>query len=215
MSNFPKKAPSARVSRKREQVEREILEIAQSVLSENGPQAITLASVAAQLGMTKQSLYHYFASKEALIRALVAALLNQEIEVLLAAVERQKADEKVLGTLIRTFHAHYIQNLGAFRTIYCCTQMYAPNESNLDKVTLREKIHPRTRELFDVLERRVAGPTASKTERKRVRQLAFSAWTSALGLLTMLGVADATDDPIMHPQKDLLKTLTAVFDAAM
>ena len=56
---------------------------------------------------------------------------------------------------------------------------------------------------------------AAEKERKRVRQLAFSAWTSALGLVTMLGVADATDDPIMHPQKDLLKTLTAVFDAAM
>jgi AcrR family transcriptional regulator len=210
-----KRAPSARIAQKREQVEREILEIAQSILSKGGPNAITLASVAGRLGMTKQSLYHYFSSKEALIRALVVTLLDQEIEVLLAAVEKQKSDKKVLGTLIRAYYAHYVDNLGAFRAIYCCTQMYAPLKSDLDEITLREEIHPRTRQLFDVLERRIAGEGASRAERKRARQLAFTAWTSALGLMTMLGVADATDDPVMHPEKALLKTLSAVFDDAV
>ena len=210
-----KRAPSARIAQKREQVEREILGIAQSILSEGGPNAITLASVAGQLGMTKQSLYHYFSSKEALIRALVVTLLDQEIEVLLAAVEKQKSDKRVLGALIRAYYAHYVDNLGAFRAIYCCTQMYAPLKSDLDEITLREEIHPRTRQLFDVLERRIAEEGASRAERKRARQLAFTAWTSALGLMTMLGVADATDDPLTHPEKALLKTLSAVFDDAV
>lgn len=210
-----KRAPSARIAQKREQVEREILGIAQSILSEGGPNAITLASVAGQLGMTKQSLYHYFSSKEALIRALVVTLLDQEIEVLLAAVEKQKSDTRVLGALIRAYYAHYVDNLGAFRAIYCCTQMYAPLKLDLDEITLREEIHPRTRQLFDVLERRIAEEGASRAERKRARQLAFTAWTSALGLMTMLGVADATDDPLTHPEKALLKTLSAVFDDAV
>jgi AcrR family transcriptional regulator len=209
------KAPSPRIAHKREQVEREILMIAQSILSETGPKGVTLASVAGRLGMTKQSLYHYYSSKEALNRALVANLLDQEIEALLAAVAKQKSDKKVLGALIKAFHAHYIDKLGAFRTIYCGTQMYAPSNSDLDEITLREEIHPRTRQLFDVLERRIAEEGASRAERKRARQLAFTAWTSALGLMTMLGVADATDDPIMHPQNALLKTLAAVFDDAV
>jgi AcrR family transcriptional regulator len=209
------KAPSPRIAKKREQVEHEILEIAQSILSETGPKGITLASVAGRLGMTKQSLYHYYSSKEALIRALVANLLDQEIEALLAAVAKQKSDEKVLGALIKAFHAHYVDKLGAFRTIYCGTQMYAPSNSDLDEITLREEIHPRTRQLFDVLERRIAEEGASRAERKRARQLAFTAWTSALGLMAMLGVADATDDPIMHPEKALLRTLSLVFDNAV
>jgi len=209
------KAPSPRIAKKREQVEREILIIAQSILSETGPKGVTLASVAGRLGMTKQSLYHYYSSKEALNRALVANLLDQEIEALLAAVARQKSDKKVLGALIKAFHAHYADKLGAFRTIYCGTQMYAPSSSNLDEITLREEIHPRTRQLFDILERRIAEDGASRAERKRARQLAFTAWTSALGLMAMLGVADATDDPIMHSEKVLLRTLSLVFDNAV
>ena len=210
-----KKSPSPRIVRKRERAEREILEIAQSILSESGPNAVTLASVAGRLGMTKQSLYHYYASKEALIRALVTNLLDQEIAALLAAIAKQKSDRKVLGALIEAFYTNYVDNLGAFRTIYCRTQMYAPSKSDLDEVTLREAIHPRTRQLFDLLEQRIAGEGANRTERKRARQLAFTAWTSALGLMTMLGVADATDDPVTHPDKALLKTLSDIFDDAV
>jgi AcrR family transcriptional regulator len=215
MLNNTKETPSARVAQKRERAEREILKIAQSIVTESGPAAVTLASVAGRLGMTKQSLYHYFSSKEALIRALVATLLDQEVDVLLAAIAQQKADKKVLGTLIKAYYVQYADNLGAFRAIYCCTQMYAPFKSDLDEITLREEIHPRTRKLFDVLEHRIAGDRADRAKRKRARQLAFTAWTSALGLITMLGVADATNDPIVHPGGALLRTLSAVFDDAV
>jgi len=47
-----------------------------------------------------------------------------------------------------------------------------------------------------------------------MRQLAFTAWVSALGLMTMLGVADAVDDPLVHSDEDLLNTLSDVFDGA-
>jgi len=208
------KQPSARVARKRRQVRREILEYAQAILSESGPEAVTLASVAGRLGMTKQSLYHYFASKEALIRGLVTTLLDAEIEALLKAINSRKSDEKILGVLIRAFYSHYADNLDAFRTVYCQSQLYSSPSTALDEITLREEIHPRTRLLFDVLEERIAGKAATNVQRRRARQLAFTAWTSALGLLTMLGVADAADDPIVHSDKALLKTLSDVFDAA-
>jgi len=215
MAKKTKKAPSARTAQKREQVKREILDFAQSILSEAGPEAVTLASVAGRLGMTKQSLYHYYASKEALVRGLVTTLLDQEIEALLAAIAKQKSDRKVLGTLIQAFYTHYADNLEAFRTIYCQTQLFTSAHSDLDEVTLREEIHPRTRHLFDILERRIAGEAATRADRKRARELAFTAWTSVLGLMTMLGVADATDDPVMHSEKVLLATLSRVFDEAV
>jgi AcrR family transcriptional regulator len=209
------KPPSARVTRKRQQVRREILEYAQAILSESGPESVTLASVAGRLGMTKQSLYHYFASKEALIRGLVTTLLDAEIEALLKAINSRKSDRKILGTLIQSFYAHYADNLDAFRIVYCQSQLYSSSSAALDELTLREEIHPRTRLLFDVLEERIAGKAATTTKRQLARQLAFTAWTSALGLVTMLGVADATDDPVAHSDKALLKTLTDVFDAAL
>jgi len=45
-----------------------------------------------------------------------------------------------------------------------------------------------------------------------MRNLAFTAWVSALGLVTMLGVADAVNDPLLHSDEDLLDTLSSVFD---
>ena len=209
------KQPSVRVAQKRQQVRREILEYAQAIVSESGPEAVTLASVAGRLGMTKQSLYHYFASKEALIQGLVATLLDAEIEALLKAINSRKSDRKILGVLIQSFYAHYVDNLDAFRIVYCQSQLYSSSSAALDELTLREEIHPRTRLLFDVLEERIAGKAATKAKRQLARQLAFTAWTSALGLVTMLGVADATDDPVAHSDKALLKTLTDVFDAAL
>jgi AcrR family transcriptional regulator len=208
-----KKTQSVRITRKREHARREILELAQSIMNESGPEAVTLTSVAGGLGMTKQSLYHYFASKEALVRALVTTLLDQEIDALLASVARQKNDDKVLATLIKAFYSHYANNLEAFRTIYCQTQMYASSGSNLDGATLRDEIHPRTGQLFDELERRLTGEGASRADRNRARQLAFTAWTSALGLMTMLGVADANEDPVVHSEKALLTTLSRVFES--
>jgi len=205
-------ARSARVEQKRERARQEILQVAQSILQEQGVEAVTLASVAGQLGMTKQALYHYFPSKEALLRGMVSTLLDDEIETLMTVVEAPDFGEHSLGRLIRAFYEHYIGRLDAFRTVYCQSQLYTAARPAIDEDTLREEIHPRTNHLFDRLEERIAGIAASDDERRRVRRLAFTAWTSALGLLTMLSIADANQDPLVHSDEELLETLSGVFD---
>lgn len=204
--------PSARVARKRKEARRDILASAQSILTSGGIEAVTLASVAEQLGLTKQALYHYFPSKEALVRALVTTVLDEEIKALTEAIESTKSKDEVLGALIRAFYDHYIVRLDAFRTVYCRLQLFPPSASAIDDVTLRDEIHPRTRSLFDILETRIAGPRATRGMRQNARRLAFTAWTSALGLMTMIGIADATNDPLSHSHDALLKTLTGAFD---
>lgn len=206
-----KRRPTARVARKREQVRQEILAAAREILRQDGVEGVTLASVAARLGMTKPALYHYFPSKEALVQGLVVTLLDDEIETLIAAVEKSATRTDILGTLIRTFYAHYRDRLYALRTVYCRSQLGAAGQIGLDQDTIREQINPRTRHLFDVLETRIAGAGASAAERRRARQLAYCAWLSALGMLTMLGVAEANQDPLVHSDKDLLKVLSGVY----
>ena len=134
---------------------------------------VTLASVAGELSMTKQALYHYFASKEALVRSLVATLVDKEIESLIEAVEQADAGTGSLGTLIRGFYDHYIGRLDAFRTVYCQSQLYGSAGQGLDKDTVQNEINPRTRHLFDVLEERISNSSQSESERKRLRQLAL------------------------------------------
>ena len=209
-----KRQRSARVEHKHEQARQEILEATQGLLLDGGVEAVTLASVAGQLNMTKQALYHYFPSKEALVRSLVTTLLDKEIETLIAAIEGVDSGAESLGTLIRAFYDHYIGRLDAFRSVYCQSQLYSGPGSGIDKDTLREEINPRTQHLFDVLQDRISSSSASGAERERMRQLAFAAWLSALGLMTMLGIADATKDPLVHADEDLLDTLSSVFDDA-
>jgi len=204
--------PSPRVARKRKAARREILAAAEHILADGGVDAVTLAAVAERVGMTKPALYHYFPSKEALERALITTLLDDEIEALIAKVEATENEDRLLGSLIRAFYSHYIDRLDAFRTVYCRGQLYARGNSVLDDATLRDEVHPRTRGLFDLLEKRLAGAGATPAKLREARRTAYSAWISALGLMTIIGIADANDDPLSHPHEALLATLAGVFD---
>lgn len=210
-----KRQRSRRVQKKRQQAREEILATARDILLDQGPEAVTLASVAGRLEMTKQALYHYFSSKEALARSLVTLLIEEEINALIAAVEATGQKKQLLGTLIRAFYTHYRDRLNAFRFVYCQSQLYTTPEIGLDAETVRENIAPTTRRLFDVLETRMASKSQSEQRRAQVRRHAYTAWSSALGLMSILGIADATDDPLAHSDEDLLETLAAVFDRAV
>ena len=205
---------SPRVQKKRDQARRQILDVARELLKEGGIEAVTLASVAGALDMTKQALYHYFPSKEALTRSLVTALIDDEVESLVAAIAAVDSGNETLGTLIRAFYDHYINDLNDFRAIYCQLQLYSPPDQRMDEQTIRDDINPRTRHLFDSLEARLTTSGMSNSKRERLRRLAFTAWTSALGLMTIRGVTDALDDPLVHSDEDLLATLAATFDGA-
>jgi len=209
------RTPSPRIRQKRRQARQDILDTARHVLREQGLDAVTLTGVANELGMTKQALYHYFPSKDALLSNLLTALLDTEIDALIAAVQAEPDTDKTLSALIRAFYAHHIEDLDAFRLFYCQSQLVSAPEHGFGPDVIRDRINPRTRNLFDILESRLVQRGISKKRRQRVRQLAFTAWTSALGLLTMLSVADNTGDPLIHSDSALLDTLAEVFDGAV
>jgi AcrR family transcriptional regulator len=58
--------------RRRAQTVREIKDATLAQLAEAGPGALSLRAVARSVGMTVQSIYHYFDSRDALLTALVA-----------------------------------------------------------------------------------------------------------------------------------------------
>lgn len=209
-----KAGTSPRVLKKREQARQEILQTAREILRKAGVDAVTLASVATELGMTKQALYHYYPSKEDLMQALVTSFISDEVEALISAVESNKSERDVLGTMINAFYNYYIRHMDRFRAVYGQTQLYSGLKIGLDEQVIRSQINPRTRELFDLLEERLSRGSRSKVLRKKMRLLAFSAWTSALGLLTILSVTEAVQDPLLHTDRELLKTIGATFNQA-
>lgn len=209
----PESSPRVRV--KRERMRQEVLEAAKALLLEEGPDAVTLAAVSSRLGVTKPAIYHYFPSMEALTRSLVAALIDEEIGHLEAAVERAGPRDNPVAAMIRAFHAHYRANLHAFRFIYGQLQLYVAPESGIDAEMVRSEITPRTRHLFDLLEQRLASGDQEKRERRRMRRVAFVAWMSVLGLLTMIAIAEGMDDPLLYPDQELLDTMVSVFEQAI
>ncbi|MFG2651651.1 TetR/AcrR family transcriptional regulator [Streptomyces sp. NPDC048436] len=67
----PAPAPLSLRERRRRAATQEILDAAESHITEHGPHALSLRAVARSLGMTVQALYHYFPSRDSLVTALV------------------------------------------------------------------------------------------------------------------------------------------------
>ncbi|MFC9972186.1 TetR/AcrR family transcriptional regulator [Spirillospora sp. NPDC050679] len=63
-----------------------LLDAAESLLSEHGTQALTLAAVADRAGVSKGGLLYHFSGKEALVKALVARVI-EEFDALVASFD--------------------------------------------------------------------------------------------------------------------------------
>jgi AcrR family transcriptional regulator len=68
---------------------REILQAARGVFARRGVEGTGLAHVADAAGMGRSSLYHYFHSKQALVRALIREQMELEEALFKAALERE------------------------------------------------------------------------------------------------------------------------------
>lgn len=206
---------SDRVVRKRARQRHEMISVAKKLLLDKGVEAVTLAAVAAELGLTKQAIYHYFKGKEGLLGSLTSSLLEEEVSAILAAVDKERDRRKIPGKIIEAFHAHYRDRLPQYRIIYCQTQLLPPGALDMDAQRLGAEVNPQTRNLFDVLEERLSQPGYRRAQRRVVRRLAFSAWLAGLGLISMLGVAEAVDDPLIYSDAELLDSLKKTFNGAV
>ncbi|MFO1350040.1 MAG: helix-turn-helix domain-containing protein [Gammaproteobacteria bacterium] len=205
--------PLKRVALKRLKTKEEILTAALENLLDQGMEGLTLAAVAEKLGFTKPALYHYFRSKEDLLRSLILELLHQETIALIDAVSKSAGRGTVLGTLIRAFYQHYRGRLNAFRLIYCQFQLMDVRTLGFDADLIRNDVNPLTHRLFDIVVS-ILSDNGKHLATPAMRQLAFAAWLAAVGLLEMIGIADAGKDPLRHSDDALLSTLEKVFNAA-
>ncbi len=85
-------ATRTRRERRRAETVEEILDAAERQLAEVGVQGLSLRAVARAIGMTVQSLYHYFAGRDDLITALVARAHDDLADAVEAAREAHAAE---------------------------------------------------------------------------------------------------------------------------
>lgn len=206
-----------RRTRKQEQVREEILVATRRVVLDKGLAGFTLTAVARELQLTKAALYHYFASKDALLHELILRDLEKHSLVVEAAVKEAASGEQALEALIRTAADYYTANMDEMRFSYMVPQVGAAGMTPPDSETVA-----RIRPFND----RIYGTTASKIQADQqagiidasinARRLAFLAHTSVMGMLTVEGLVEASEDgPLIHDHRAMINDLVATFCAKL
>jgi AcrR family transcriptional regulator len=202
---------SPRVAQKRERVREEILAAARAVIVRDGLAAATLGAVADELGLTKAALYYYFPSKDALLNELMYRSMEQQSQSLHDAVEETETGPEALRALIRETVEMYADRLDDFRLQYLQPQL------NPDAVQVSAEQLARIRPLNE-LAYAGAAERVAKGKRGRAgvdpRMMAFLANMAATGVLTIKGLVETFDDPLLYSDEELIDALAKIFEAA-
>jgi AcrR family transcriptional regulator len=205
----------ARRNRRQEMARREILDAARRALLRDGIGATTLDAVAAEAGLSKTALYYYFPSKDALFFELIFASHDAHAHAVHDAVEVAEDGAEALGAIIRQTIECYAPHLDDFRLAFMHGQVASPGSVHFDAEQFA-RIRPLNDLLFagtaEQLEREQAAASGGADVEPRL--MAFLAYLSALGLLTMKGMVESLDDPLVYSDEQLVEGFERVFAKA-
>ena len=213
--NAVAKSRSARLERRRNRSREEILAAARSVLLRDGIAAITLDAVAKEVGVSKTALYYYFPSKDALFFELVFRSLQSQAQAVHDAVEKTATGEDALGAVVRESVRAFAPRLDDFRLAYLHGQVAAKGAVHLDEQQFA-RIRPLNELWFAGAAKRLDDERNRRPRRSGIepRLLAFLAWLAAIGLLTVKGMVESLDDPLIYTDEQLIEGFARVLAAA-
>lgn len=114
----PKKGTPRAPRMRREERERQLLDVAETVFAEHGYQDTTMELIAAEAGITKPVIYDHFGSKENLLIAVVARAredLLASTASALAAIPPHSPVEDYFRAGVRSFMEFFERRRGSFR----------------------------------------------------------------------------------------------------
>jgi TetR/AcrR family transcriptional regulator, regulator of autoinduction and epiphytic fitness len=98
--------------RRRQQLHAEILSAARQLIQEKGLGGMSMDDVAAQAGVSKPTLYSYFATKE----DLVVSAITQRLDIGIAAIEAEPDPPQPLDRLCSLMHEFLVRQIEGERT---------------------------------------------------------------------------------------------------
>jgi AcrR family transcriptional regulator len=206
---------TARQQRRRDRSREEILDAARKVLLSKGLSGMTLEAVAREAGMSKTGLYYYFASKDALAFELVYAALEGHAVAVNSAVDSRGNGGEALGAIVRETVHTFAPNMDDFRLAFIVGQL-----TTAGGVEMSAEQFERIRPLNDLVLGSASTLLAKEREHDGAgpavepRLLAFLAYLSAIGLLTMKGLVEAQGDPLLYSDEQLIGGFAKVFARA-
>jgi AcrR family transcriptional regulator len=205
----------SRREQRRSQSRDEILEAARQVLLRNGIARTTLDAVAREVGVSKAALYYYFPSKDALFFELVFGNLASQASAVRDAVDATSSGADALGAIIRESVKSFAPRLDDFRLAFLHAQVAGQGAVHFDEQQFA-RIRPLNDLWFGGAVKKLAEERRKRPGRAKVepRMLAFLAWLAAVGLLTMKGMVENLDDPLLYSDEQLVEGFARVFAAA-
>ncbi|MGD8863698.1 MAG: helix-turn-helix domain-containing protein [Myxococcales bacterium] len=205
-----------RKQRKQAQVREEILAAARAVVLEGGLSGFSLSAVARALSLSKAALYHYFDSKEALAFELMYRSLRAHADAVAPGIASTTTGADALEALIRGAAAHYGPRKDDLRLTYLAPQVDRDGAMEFDRARL-ERIRPINDQLFGPVAERIA----ADQERGHIpadvdgRRLAFVAHASVLGVLTVEGLVEVAEDPLLYSNAQMVDDIVSAFRARL
>ncbi|MCO4762069.1 MAG: TetR/AcrR family transcriptional regulator [Myxococcales bacterium] len=195
---------------RRELVRTQILDATQHVVLRAGIGGLTLTAVAKELQLTKAALYYYFASKDALLLELVYRAHAEHAEMVGEAVAKATSGADAVEALIRSTTAWFGDNKDALRLAFLAPQLGPLVPTPPEQL---ERMRPLNELIFGAVQRRIAADQKLQRIPAHIdgRRLAFVAYTSVLGMLTMEGLVERSDDPLVHSRKAMTDELVEAF----
>jgi AcrR family transcriptional regulator len=211
-------ATAARLARREQRRSRsreEILDATRRVLLRNGIAATTLDAVAKEVGVSKTALYYYFPSKEALFFELIFGNLQSHATLVHDAVEKANDGAEALAAIVRESVNFYASSLDDFRLAYLHAQVAGQGAIHLDPHQFA-RIRPLNELWFSGAAKKLSDEQIKRPARAKVepRLLSFLAYLAGIGLLTMKGMVENMDDPLVYTDAQLIEGFARVFAAA-
>ena len=206
---------SARLERRRNRSREEIQEAARRVLLQKGIAGTTLDAVAREAGLSKTALYYYFPSKDALFFELMFGALRSQAQSVHDAVDKARDGADALRAIVRESVDTYAGHLDDFRLAFLHGQVAGEGAVHFDQQQFA-RIRPLNELWFAGAAKKVAEDRRSRRGGANVepRLLAFLAYLAAIGLLTMKGMVESVDDPLVYSDDQLVEGFARVFAAA-
>lgn len=205
----------ARRERRRERSREEILDAARRVLKRKGLAATTLDAVAREVGVSKPALYYYYPSKDVLLFELVFSILESNAQAVHEGVEATRDGGKALRAIVTEAVRALAPRLDDFRLAFLHGQVAERGAVHLDADRLA-RIRPLNELWFAGAAQRLSQEQRKRPGKAKVepRLLAFLAFLSALGLLTMKGMVETANDPLRYTDEQIVEGFARVFEAA-
>lgn len=204
-----KPSPPTRIEKRRALVKTDFVDATYAIIEKHGFEGFTLGLVADEVGLRKQAIYHYFPSKEAVLFEVALAELTRSASAVAEAVNQVKSGADAIEALLRTYFNAFANRIRLFQLSHTALPFF--DFKKMMSADNLVRIRPLNDLLYAGAAQRLHADSNGALSLGEARRLAFVAYTSVVGLLSMKALVESADDPLVHNDTEMIDTLVSVY----